>query len=116
MRIAYFDCFTGASGDMILGSLLDSGLDFEKFKEEVSKINLSGYDINIQKIAPKGISGTKLNIDIVEHHHHRGLGRWNRSSPGSAGIYRIRGHAVWFLHTRHDTVRKNPFGSEPSAL
>ena len=67
MKIAYFDCFAGASGDMILGSLLDAGLDFEKLKSELAKLKLKEYDLQIKKSVKKGISGTKFDVQV--HHH-----------------------------------------------
>ncbi|NIO70207.1 MAG: DUF111 family protein, partial [Anaerolineae bacterium] len=42
MRIAYFDCFAGASGDMILGALLDAGVEPKVWQRELNKLNLSG--------------------------------------------------------------------------
>ena len=45
MKTLYFDCSAGISGDMTLGALLDLGIDKEKFVEEMSKINVEGYDI-----------------------------------------------------------------------
>ena len=49
MRALYFDCFSGVSGDMMLGALLDLGIDEKKFIEELNKLNLSGYKIVIEK-------------------------------------------------------------------
>ena len=49
MRALYFDCFSGVSGDMMLGALLDLGIDERRFLDELSKLNLSGYDIVIEK-------------------------------------------------------------------
>ena len=45
MKTLYFDCSAGISGDMTLGALLDLGIDKEKFVEEMSKLNVDGYDI-----------------------------------------------------------------------
>lgn len=69
MRIAYFDCFSGASGDMILGSLLDAGLSLEHLKKQISKLGLSHYNIGVEKVVKKGISGSKALISIDQHHH-----------------------------------------------
>lgn len=74
MKVAYFNCFAGASGDMIMGSLLDAGLDIEKLKSELEKLNLSNYKIQADKGMRKGISGTKFDVTIPHEHHHRGLG------------------------------------------
>ena len=50
MRIAYFNCFSGASGDMIIGSLLDAGLGIEQLDEELSKLNLTHYDLKMESV------------------------------------------------------------------
>ena len=56
MKIAYFDCFAGASGDMILGTLLDAGLTIEHLRKEIAKLRLSHYEIDVQKVVKKGIA------------------------------------------------------------
>jgi uncharacterized protein (TIGR00299 family) protein len=76
MKIAYFDCFSGASGDMILGALMDAGLPLEKLKMELAKLKLTHYDLNVEMIAKKGIAGSQAIVIIEEdhhHHHHRHL-------------------------------------------
>jgi uncharacterized protein (TIGR00299 family) protein len=74
MKIAYFDCFAGASGDMILGSLLDAGLELEALKTELSKIPVHGYSIHGRKRVKKGITATKFDVELVhpekESHAH----------------------------------------------
>ncbi|MCP4112227.1 MAG: nickel pincer cofactor biosynthesis protein LarC [Desulfobacteraceae bacterium] len=74
MKIAYFDCFAGASGDMILGALIDAGLDIEQLKTELAKLHLDNYDIQVKNVIKKGIGGTKASVTVDEHdHHHRHL-------------------------------------------
>jgi hypothetical protein len=50
MKVAFFDCFAGASGDMIIGSLLDAGLPLELLRTELSKLSLSHYEIGVRKV------------------------------------------------------------------
>ena len=73
MKIAYFDCFSGVSGDMILGALVDSGLDIRELESELGKLKISGYKIKAEKTARNGISGTKVSVDITEQNVERGL-------------------------------------------
>ncbi len=76
MKIAYFDCFSGASGDMILGSLLDAGLSLDHLTGEIAKLGLSHYTIGVEKVVKKGIGGSQALINIEQHHHdhhHRHL-------------------------------------------
>ncbi len=62
--IAYFDCFSGASGDMLLGSLLDAGLDFGQLKEDLERLNLSGYELEMTRQLRHGIQGIKFDVHI----------------------------------------------------
>jgi uncharacterized protein (TIGR00299 family) protein len=62
LRIAYFDCFSGASGDMILGSLVDAGLDCRLLTEEFKKIPLPPYEVSFLKIQRGGVVGTKFHL------------------------------------------------------
>lgn len=73
MRIAYFDCFAGISGDMTLGALVDAGVDFEQLKAELAKLHLSDYDIQQEKTVKQGMIGTKIHVKAQEGHVHRHL-------------------------------------------
>ncbi|MBU2534548.1 MAG: nickel pincer cofactor biosynthesis protein LarC [Chloroflexi bacterium] len=73
MKIAYFDCFSGVSGDMILGALIDAGLDIRELESELGKLKISGYKIKAEKTVRKGISGTKFSVDIIEQNARRRL-------------------------------------------
>lgn len=64
MKIAYFDCFSGAAGDMIIGSMLDSGLPLDDFKAEISKIGLSGYDLKVERVSKHRIAGTRFTVAL----------------------------------------------------
>lgn len=70
MRIAYFECFAGASGDMILGALVDAGLDLDLLKQELAKLKLSHYEISAGKTVKHGIAGISLKITVDNEHHH----------------------------------------------
>ena len=70
MKIAYFDCFAGASGDMILGSLMDAGLDIERLRSELERLHLTHYDIQVKKVVKKGIGGSQAIVNVDEDHHH----------------------------------------------
>lgn len=72
MRIAYFDCFAGASGDMILGALLDAGLPLQTLKVELAKLHLSHYDIDVKTVQKSGLAGSQALVMVDEdHHRHR---------------------------------------------
>lgn len=66
MRIAYFDCFAGASGDMILGALLDAGLSVEVLNDKLSALGIPYGAIGSDKVTRKGIGGTRANVILEE--------------------------------------------------
>lgn len=75
-RLAYFDCFSGASGDMILGALLDAGLPFEALQAEVAKLALpdGAFSIEAHRVQRAGFAATKLDVNVIEPPRHRSLG------------------------------------------
>lgn len=66
MKVAYFDCFSGISGDMTVGALLDAGLELETLEEELKKLDLSGYQLEVKKVVKRGISATQFKVKIKE--------------------------------------------------
>jgi hypothetical protein len=66
LKIAYFDCFSGVSGNMILGALVDLGLDLEQLRAELSKLALSGFGIEAGKVTKRGIRATYVNV-VTDH-------------------------------------------------
>ena len=64
MKTAFFECFSGVSGDMILGALVDLGVGISDLIYELKKLNLSGYTLISEKVNRCGISGTKINVQI----------------------------------------------------
>lgn len=66
MKILYFDCFSGISGDMVIGALLDLGIDRQVFLKELSRLELDGYRIDINTKTMNGISGTDVNVVLTE--------------------------------------------------
>lgn len=75
MRIAYFDPFSGASGDMTLGALVDAGLSLERLTSELGKLRVGGYRVRAERAGQHGIHGTRVVVDVTgEDTHHRDWG------------------------------------------
>ncbi|MCI1944767.1 LarC family nickel insertion protein [Clostridium luticellarii] len=72
MKIAYFQCSAGISGDMILGALVDAGLSLEALKNELMKLKVP-FDLKSRRVLKNGISGTKVQVIVEEGHVHRHL-------------------------------------------
>ena len=68
MKTAYLDCFSGVSGDMLVGSLLDAGLPFEELERIISGLNLDGYTISAKKEGRNNIFGTQFHVSLNEKH------------------------------------------------
>ena len=62
MTIAYFDCFSGISGDMTLGAIVDAGISMESLRAELSRLNLAGYELTAEKVMRSGIAATKVHV------------------------------------------------------
>jgi pyridinium-3,5-bisthiocarboxylic acid mononucleotide nickel chelatase len=71
MSLAYFDCFSGVAGDMIIGAMLNAGLPFSDFKAEIEKLKLSGYEINARKTVKGNIEGTRFSVEVLEKQPER---------------------------------------------
>lgn len=69
VRTLYFDCFAGASGDMILGALLDLGLDFEALRAELRKLPLRGYELARSEVRRAHLRGMKFDVRIEGEDH-----------------------------------------------
>ena len=69
MKTLYFDCSSGISGNMTLGALLEIIGDEKYLLEEIKKLNIDGYKIEISKKVKNGITGTYVDV-ILEHEHH----------------------------------------------
>lgn len=74
MKILYFDCAGGISGNMTLGALLDLGVPIPKFKNELFKINISGWRLQRRRIKRSGINTIKIDFIIKNKKHRRSLG------------------------------------------
>ncbi len=74
-RIIYFDCFSGISGDMILGALVSIGVDLKKIQKGLRTLNLNGCKVNSRQVKRNGFIGTKVNVVLNQtsqkSHHAR---------------------------------------------
>lgn len=75
MKTAYFDCFCGLAGDMIIGAILDAGpeLKVAQLREQLKKLDIGKFDISSRRITRGGLSGVKFDVDAPSHQHRRHL-------------------------------------------
>lgn len=74
MRIVYFDCFSGISGNMVLGALIDAGLELDELRRELAKLKLAGYRIEARRVLKRYIAGTLVDVKTQEEGIERHLG------------------------------------------
>jgi pyridinium-3,5-bisthiocarboxylic acid mononucleotide nickel chelatase len=94
---AYLDCFSGISGDMTLGALVDLGLDLDWLEAELRRLPLDGFALEAQTVHVSGIRATRVSVRVAEnppHRHWRDIRALIDASPCSEAVRR-RGSAVF---------------------
>ncbi|MDF1512168.1 MAG: DUF111 family protein, partial [Anaerolineae bacterium] len=66
MKIAYFDCIAGASGDMILGALVDAGLPLAILAERLHALHLPDFKLEARKVTKNAFSATKVDVIVAD--------------------------------------------------
>ncbi|OLC36443.1 MAG: TIGR00299 family protein [Candidatus Rokubacteria bacterium 13_1_40CM_4_69_5] len=76
MRAVYFDCSSGAAGDMIMAALVDAGAPLEALRTELGKLPLSGWRLVAREVRKGAFRATKVDVEVDDraHHPHRSLG------------------------------------------
>lgn len=74
MKTLYFDCVAGASGDMILGALLDAGLDERALRARLAGLRLPGFDLEVSRVQKMGIGATHVEVVVDDDAPERHLG------------------------------------------
>jgi pyridinium-3,5-bisthiocarboxylic acid mononucleotide nickel chelatase len=70
MKTLYFDCFSGISGDMTIGALLDLGLDLKYLQAELQKLPVEGYELKASRVTRSSISAMKFDVLVKGEEHH----------------------------------------------
>jgi len=91
MRVAYFDCPSGAAGDMVMGALVDAGVPFEALQAELGKLGLPGFTLERREVMKGVFRATKVDVHVHDHDH----------AHGDAG------HAHGEPHGRHEHPDRN---------
>ena len=96
IRIAYFQPFSGASGDMVLGALVDAGLDPKAIEEGLRSLGVSGWRIQADKVLRGAFAATRLRVVHHHHHDHGGHGHGHGHGEEEEG-----GHHHHHAHHHH---------------
>lgn len=127
MKTLYLDCFSGISGDMFIGALLDAGGDAQRMQTELQKLNIEEeYTLQWSKVNKNGITATKFDVhlqeahekDHVEHHHvdeHSQADLEAEEGSGEAHHDHERAHLHSHSHKHeHDHSHEHPRGHDHS--
>src|SRR5256885_721584 len=94
MRVLYLDIFSGISGDMFLGALMDLGVDAHQFEHELEKLRLDGYHLHISRQQKSGIAGVKFDVHLADGHDHE-----HEHSHSHHEHHHEHGHSHDHVHT-----------------
>lgn len=98
MKTLYFDCFSGISGDMVIGALIDAGADPNLLVEDLKKLHIEEeYELKWEKIVKNGITSTKFNVVLKneshehshEHSHHQEHGHHHHDHRAYSDIVKL---------------------------
>src|ERR1700684_232355 len=73
MKIAYFDCFSGSSGDMTLGALVDAGCNLAEMESHLRRLPLPGWKISSEKVVRRGFRARQVKVESSDPQRHRSL-------------------------------------------
>ena len=76
MKTLYLDIFSGISGDMFIGALIDLGTDDRKLERELKKLKLGGYHLHVARQQKSGIAGVKFDVHLADAHAHHHVSRF----------------------------------------
>lgn len=65
-KVAYLDCFSGVSGDMLLGAIIDAGVEAGALSNELTKLGLEGWSLRVERVRRAGVTATLAHVDLAE--------------------------------------------------
>ena len=101
MKTLYLDVFSGISGDMFIGALLDLGVDLHQLEHEVEKLHLDGYQLQVSRQQRSSINGMKFDVQLEHDHDHEPHGQHQHESHKSKAAHHHE-------HVSHGSHRQLP--------
>jgi uncharacterized protein (TIGR00299 family) protein len=108
MKTLYFDCIAGVSGDMILGAMLDAGVDADWLRSELGKLPISGWELRPRRVDKNGFTAVKVDVLVGPQPHARPLPEIERViqtsalsetvKAGALRVVRLIGEAEAHIH------------------
>jgi len=100
VKTLYFDCFSGISGDMTIGALIDAGVDFDYLKTEIARLGLGGFELRCSRVVRANLSASKFDVVIPGAN----------AGAGNASHVHVHSHEAHHHHphTGHGHVHEEP--------
>jgi len=106
MKTLYLDIFSGISGDMFIGALLDLGIDTHQFEHELEKLRLDGYHLHVSREQKSGIAGIKFDVHLEDNHEHA---HHHHEHEHSHAHHHAHGHSHAHEHEHHHHEHERTF-------
>jgi pyridinium-3,5-bisthiocarboxylic acid mononucleotide nickel chelatase len=109
MKTLYLDIFSGLSGDMFIGALIDLGVDAHQLERELRKLDLEGYHLHVRRAQKSSISGTKFDVHLAQEHQH---GHDHAGEHRHEGVQHEHEHEHRHGHLVHSHPHTHSHGQE----
>lgn len=106
MKSLYLDIFSGISGDMFIGALIDLGVDAHQLEHELEKLGLEGYHLHVSRQQRAHIAGTKFDVDLEPEHKHKPSHQHAHAHHGH-GHSHSHAHEHGHHHDEHDHAHED---------
>src|SRR4051794_7276105 len=107
MKHLYLDIFSGISGDMFIGALIDLGVDPTNLNRELAKLGLEGYHLHVARRQKANIEGTKFDVHLSHEHEHGHTHKENEEHAPAPGLGQEH-HGHEDHHHGHDHHHPHP--------
>jgi uncharacterized protein (TIGR00299 family) protein len=115
MKTLYLDIFSGISGDMLIGALIDLGVDAHRLEKELEKLGLSDYHLHFARGSKASIAGVKFDVHLADHAHHEHGHEHEHEHTHADGTTHSHTHGHdHHAHSAHEHHGAHEHGSEQS--
>jgi hypothetical protein len=94
MKVCYLECFSGISGDMLLGALVDAGADADTLRQEIAKLGIEGIEVHFERCSRSNIGATNLTVKVAHDHSHRSLSKIEQIITASPLAAEVKDRAI----------------------
>jgi uncharacterized protein (DUF111 family) len=111
MKVCYLECFSGISGDMLLGALVDAGVDADTMRQEIAKLGIEGIEVRFERCSRSNIGATNLTVQVAHDHSHRSLSKIEQIITASPLAAEVKDRAIRIFRRLATTASTSPTAS-----